>query len=84
MRSEFTVSLGQIELALDLLQPKYRTKIGKSIKAGSNPAFSFIRIYTVYRNPSMLLLYKKDLNPHGHWTGEGVCRCVCMANTIIT
>ena len=64
MRSEFTVSLGQIELALDLLQPKYRTKIGKSIKAGNNPAFSFVRIYIVYRNPCIFLLYKKDLNPH--------------------
>lgn len=47
------------------------------------PALPVFGIYIVYRNPSMLLLYKKEQKPHAYWAGEVLDGGVCMANTII-
>ena len=94
-RQSWASQVGSLACSTKLPEAGSEVKISRGVcedasafsLSGQHLNCEFLRlygIYILYRTAAMLLLYKKDQDPHAYWGGEVLGGGVRMANTIIT
>ncbi len=93
-RQSWASQVGSLACSTKLPEAGSEVKISRGVcedasafsLSGQHLNCEFLRlygIYILYRTAAMLLLYKKDQDPHAYWGGEVLGGGVRMANTII-